>query len=809
MSSCRLKSLLAAGFLLPSVIAVSANDSFDGRPALDIDLYRAMQSEGINQWPLQNVNLASVDGVTKYLHTEVIAEHVVGDSERNQRKYGIDAFAKIRFKVKNPSSVVTNRSIVTQVNFGPFVTFDSGKATNPLTQTLIKAHGGFVGVQKQQDPRWPYRTPYYWFSVTGWCPNVPYFKVPMTRHRAEQIISNRSSFCPQLEGKLACERSSGDCVYEEGACIAKDPAPECLNYTSASGHPSHVLGGLCPEGDKNLVTPSGRRGCTYSYSEANQVSIDKVAGILDEDCSGRRCTSWIDFRHHCSNSDYRRKFNPATGRLEPFKYCIEYDISPVCQADCSNLACQALPESEREIGLPFWQGRCNEQANSARTRHVAASFGLAHAEAGHDLTKSRLKQQNASAGCIHETSGMCAPSAGQGGNYCTRQWGGVCTTCFVPGTYVTWPATTMPYCPYSILSSPDYKDGFPPPKCASPHPRDLCCLYTGGCSLSGSDPAQAPLDEDGFALVASWDNSSLLVAFFMRLAESHDWSIDQGRLASFASMHLGPSPSKGATLQKTIERMTSLLILVVPSTTTTSSTAFGFNVISSVEHETQGLSMVPVSIAIFVIGAGFCVVVVAGAILHFLRHLGSRPSEPWARTDGKLPVRVAFGHRATAEPDIEVPSPAVVLSPVAAQVVIMDQPRLGLSGRSVAGRHQSQDLGWELDKNEPLSQVHSIQRLPNQELLRPLSSAALAAALPRAKAPDRRSNGSGSERRWVCLDGPGEEVAVTGTAACGSIVASQVDVAVADDGAEAEEQIEDGSYDQFNEGDLHVSRVDV
>eukprot|EP00443_Scrippsiella_acuminata_P050411 CAMPEP_0115417238 /NCGR_PEP_ID=MMETSP0271-20121206/24022_1 /TAXON_ID=71861 /ORGANISM="Scrippsiella trochoidea, Strain CCMP3099" /LENGTH=976 /DNA_ID=CAMNT_0002841621 /DNA_START=32 /DNA_END=2965 /DNA_ORIENTATION=- len=755
MVSRRLALMLVATSLFSRAFATSTGEGFDGRPVLDIDFYRATESAGIDKWLLQNMNLASVEGMTKYFHTEAIAEHVIGDVERKTRKYGIDAFTKVRFKVKNPRSVVaTSSSILNQVDFGPFVTFDFGVATNPDTQTLIRTHGGFVGVQQQQDPRWPYSTPYYWFSITGWCPNVPYNKVPMTRQKAEQLLLNRSSLCSQLDGRVACEQSSEDCIYEEGRCMARDPAPECLNYTSASGHPGHVLGGLCPDGAQDLVQPTGEHGCTYSYAKAGQVSIDKVAGILDEDCGGRKCTTWIDFRQNCSNPDYRQKFNAATNRIEPFRYCIEYDISPLCQADCSNPACQALPDSEKELGLPFWQGRCNEQANMVRSEHVAASFHVARPGIDHDLTALGLDQKTSSAGCVYQQPGICAPSPQQGGNYCSRQWGGVCTACFVPGTSITWPATTMPYCPYDVLANLDYKDAFPSPKCASPHPRDLCCLYTGGCSLSASDPAQVPLDEDGYALAASWRNTSVMVTFLARVAEAHGWSVDMERLASFAYTQWGWSPSQGATLEEATKMMLELRIAVERTSTssgtaTTSSTAMGLDVVSIVEHEVGGSSPSSILIPSFCIGAA-----VTGLVL-LVRHLSGRSAEIELHKDElNLAQAMACSQHAAVEPDLEAASLASTPPQIVSQVAVVDLPRLGLSSKAVAT-----DACVD---NEPVSTDLGYERALDQEFPQLTPSAALVAVLRHgAEEQGRKSSAGSSNRGHVGVDGPGEVLAVT------------------------------------------------
>jgi len=562
MASCWRPLLAAVALLLRRAVAASEGEADGGRPVLDVFFYRAMPSESVNNWNIENMDMASVGGVTKYVHTEVLAESIIGSPERERRKYGIQVIAKYPMKVKNPSSVTARSShINTQVHFGPFVTFDYGVATNPQTQTMIKEHGAFVGVQGQYDPRWPHSMPYFWFSVTGWCPNIVWSDRPATREEAERIISDRSGLCSHLDGSIACEQNLDACVYENGTCIARDPVPMCLNYTSPNGQNGHVLGGLCPGGHQKLVEPTGEHGCTYSYGKAESVTLDEVVGILDEDCGNRTCTGWLDFRHNCSNSEYRQKFNWQTKKKEPFKYCVEYDISPPCQADCWNSECREVPEFEKEIGLPFWQGRCQDHANLARATKVAALFPVA--QSGKDIESTR------SDSCVFQTPGSCTPVPGQGGNYCTRRWAGICVNCFVPGTQATWPADYMAYCPYDILKSLDYETS-PRPTCASSNPRDLCCLYTAECSLKGSDPAEAPLDEDGFAWVASFGNSSLMAAFLERAVQSRGWGSYAERLMDFARTETGWSPRKGASLESTLDMMSELNITVGRTTSITS-----------------------------------------------------------------------------------------------------------------------------------------------------------------------------------------------------------------------------------------------
>merc|ERR1712176_1196929 len=178
--------------------------------------------------------------------------------------------------------------------------------------------------------------------------------------------------------------------------------------------------------------------------------------------------------------------------------------------------------------------------------------------------------------CIDEVPGLCTPLIGQGGNYCTRQWAGVCLNCFIPGTQFKWPADHMPYCPYDVLQLSDYRGRFPEPVCKSSLPRDLCCLYTGGCTIHAMDAATAPLDEDSFALVASWKNTTAMAVFLQRSAAVGRLAMSPaavGALEGFAYSRWSHNPRRGGSLARALEDLVSEGVASAIRTSTSTATS--------------------------------------------------------------------------------------------------------------------------------------------------------------------------------------------------------------------------------------------
>jgi len=501
------------------------------RPVIDVDFFRAMRSGDVGAHEISNNDLASLVGVLKYVHTEVIAEHTISPRVRSERKYGVDVISTWRFKVRNPLPLLSPTALpplVQDVDFGPYTTFDHGVATNVVQQTTIADFGDFVGVQTQRDRRYVFNGPYYWYSVTGFCPNLQW--------------------------------------GEKGTLDA--PAADCLNYTDGGV----VRGGLCPSGQDGGTLPTGEKGCTYTYGNASVVVLDELANITGQDCGGRRCQDWSDFRSHCTDASLRRYFDPSNKQITQFAYCVEYDINPACEADCNAEACLALPEEERELGLPFWRGRCSDMENTRRAEAVATLLGAAGDHAMSPVGSVPAEK------CWYP-GGMCNPSPQVGGMYCSRAWAGVCQPCFIPGADRSYPARDQPHCPYDVLRNVDYVGHRNVTvQCNSTRPRDLCCLYTNTCTVSaihGYDAgyvATYPLDEDGFALAAFQQSTFVMKVFLERVAlQLVHGVVEDAILDEIAYWQWDQYPVRGVSLA-TAEAALRLHAILFPTTTTSVTT---------------------------------------------------------------------------------------------------------------------------------------------------------------------------------------------------------------------------------------------
>ncbi|CAK9026228.1 unnamed protein product [Durusdinium trenchii] len=234
------------------------------KKAFDIDVFRCMAAAGVDAHPMEDDDIASLDGAIKYVHTEILTEHLQNPI-RDTRKYNIDVVTRHRMKVLNPDTILGTPHAV-QGEFGQFITYDFGKATNPDQMPIIQEQGDFVGIQPctdlQCDPRYIACKPYAWLSLGNWCPNLSWDK--------------------------------------KGT--KKKPNPHCLKTV----HGNFTKGGLCEHGFNGNgflpgSSPTGDPGCIYTYGAATFVRLDDVVGITSEYCGKSHCKDWLDFRFNCSN----------------------------------------------------------------------------------------------------------------------------------------------------------------------------------------------------------------------------------------------------------------------------------------------------------------------------------------------------------------------------------------------------------------------------------------------------------------------------------------------------------------------------
>ncbi|CAE8726659.1 unnamed protein product [Polarella glacialis] len=524
---------------------------------LSFDIFRSMAAAAVDTHPMEDDDVADLGGVLKYVHTEILTEHLQNPLRIN-RKYDIDSLAAHRYKIKNTQELL-NSDVQTQGEFGQFVTFDWGQATNTAQLPMLSQYGNFVGIQPcsqlECDVRFPSERPYAWLSVGNRCPNFAWDK--------------------------------------KGSKLA--PAKDCLQ----SGKDANSTGGLCPHGfDAEQfvprVEPTGDQNCVYSYGKAKVVLLDDLVGITREDCGGRACHNWLDFRLNCTEASYKQQF-AANGSILSVGYCVEFDIHPLCEANCAASHCNELLSSGSRVslGLPFWQDRCNARANDRRTEEVAYAFGIPGALSSHRLVPDELSSRPCP---LSKGSGWaCAPEVpGQGGPYCTRAFNGACDRCFIPGA-ADEGAASVPWCPLDILSGATYKDrsDFPMPACTSRRASEGCCLYSGSCD-GDSDPRLAHLDDDGLSLVAARRSTSDMLVFLKRAVQAdgrlQGLRLDEEKMhwIAYFAWQLGPVQR---SLSEALEELSDLMasphpVVTLVRTTTTTTT-------SAVLSRTTGPSQAP------------------------------------------------------------------------------------------------------------------------------------------------------------------------------------------------------------------------
>ena len=332
-----------------------------------LEMYAAVKSTDLTAEP-GNVDLFDAAGVMNYLATQVVVE--TGKApDRPARDKGIDTVVKYQIRVRNNMS---SSDVNVQSEFSQYVRFEDGAVEKAEDAEMFERSGDLVGILSFHPPhgdvRFPMDSTFYWFSLSGPCPN-------------EKDGDKQSSNCSK---------------YQKGLVPAKKS--------------QYVAGGLC----NRLFTsniPDGTPGCSYYIENYTKMSLDEIVGVNKEDCGGRKCSNWQDFRLHCSNPN-------LTFTDLGKKYCKEYDY-PGCVTSCEDESC-----GQGEVGIPFWTGRCNATRNAQRASLLIESFGGSIVDA-HYPKNPRCDQYGP----------MCnKPAPDAGVSYCHRDLSGICDACYVPGT---------------------------------------------------------------------------------------------------------------------------------------------------------------------------------------------------------------------------------------------------------------------------------------------------------------------------------------------------------------------------------------
>jgi len=424
-----MKQFLAACVLANWCHVTARLQVFPSKPVtkyVTLEMYAAFSAgEDITQ--PENVDIFDASGLAKFLSTEIVIE-TGKDPVRTAREKGIDTIVKYQIRIRNNQ---TSSDVNVQAEFARYVRFENGAVVSPEDADMFARSGDLVGMQSYHPPagdvRYPTDATFYWFSLSGRCPNMP-----------------------------TGQKQSANCTkYNQGLV--------------PSSKSQYVAGGLC----KRMFTsqiPDGTPGCAYFVQNYSVMKVDALVGINQEDCGGRKCADWQDFRFHCSNS------NLSFTHLG-VRYCKEYDF-PGCITSCEDTSCKP----QNEVGIRFWTGRCNKTRNSERAKAIQSAFGGSMVET--------FYAQNPA---CDQYSPMCdKPVKEVGVSYCHRDASGVCDVCYVPGT--STPPSPKPAsqvaCRIDLFLNKkkrQYKDALPvcasdcSGNCSLKSDKDACCVYIGKC----------------------------------------------------------------------------------------------------------------------------------------------------------------------------------------------------------------------------------------------------------------------------------------------------------------------------------------
>ena len=132
--SARLRQRQEAVVAAPQPVSLKVSKTLLDAP-MSFDVYRCMAAAAVDTHPMEDDDIADLAGAIKYVHTEILTEHLQSPI-RTSRKYHVDAITAHRFRIKNPSTIL-HKPDALQGEFGAFVTYDWGKATNPAQIPMI------------------------------------------------------------------------------------------------------------------------------------------------------------------------------------------------------------------------------------------------------------------------------------------------------------------------------------------------------------------------------------------------------------------------------------------------------------------------------------------------------------------------------------------------------------------------------------------------------------------------------------------------------------------------------------------------
>ena len=133
-------------------------------------MYAAVKSTDLTAEP-GNVDLFDAAGVMNYLATQVVVE--TGKApDRPARDKGIDTVVKYQIRVRNNMS---SSDVNVQSEFAQYVRFEDGAVEKAEDAEMFERSGDLVGILSFHPPhgdvRFPMDSTFYWFSLSGPCPN--------------------------------------------------------------------------------------------------------------------------------------------------------------------------------------------------------------------------------------------------------------------------------------------------------------------------------------------------------------------------------------------------------------------------------------------------------------------------------------------------------------------------------------------------------------------------------------------------------------------------------------------------------------